>query len=209
MKHEWVWIATGCTEQQQKKTQHDEERNPTMTSKSYTPHNSCIKFHFSHFPLRWLAQTNKKYQQTSEWVAKKSAFALRAGSWWFCMCTTFNYLRLLTTWDAKEEKTIEWLFFHLIYHKSERRPSASDERDAEDGEGRKKKVPDISIVKFLSFPLPDSAVHPSSSWFCSLLDERHHPFDTFDPFLLAPFVVFSSEPYSFIIVLEWCSSCAS
>lgn len=42
------------------------------------------------------------------------------------MCTTFNYLRLLTTWDAKEEKTIEWLFFHLIYHKSERRPSASE-----------------------------------------------------------------------------------
>lgn len=69
-----TWMSLNCNWLHwaaAKKTQHDEERNPTMTSKSYTPHNSCIKFHFSHFPLRWLAQTNKKYQQTSEWVAKK------------------------------------------------------------------------------------------------------------------------------------------
>lgn len=164
------------------------------------------KISFFPFPIAMVGTNKQKIQQTPEWVAKKvHSHWEPASSWRFCMCTTFNYLRLLTTWDAKEEKTIEWLAFHLIYHKSERRPWAS-ERGMLRMAKNAKKVPDISIVKFLSFPLPDSAVHPSLSWFCSLLDERHHPFDTFDPFLLAPLC---SDPYSFIIVLEWCSSCAS
>lgn len=118
--------------------------------------------------------------------------------------TTFNYLRLLTTWN--EEKSLSVFFFHLIYHEEER--NVYDFAVFELMSSRKK----------VSFPFCRRQNHLHyfrSTWFTLhkfnftiffelwLCGHRHHHSTLFDPFFSFFFYLLSDFSHFY------CVSCVS
>lgn len=188
IKHEWIWIATAASRNKQ-----NDEKPYDEDFKLIHHWEVMHKICFFLFPLRWRIAKIVVIRKKVHSVIHNERRAPDV-----CMYTTFNYLRLLTTWNEENH----WVTFFFISFIMIERTTMSWESLRVD-----KKVSRHFSRKILSFPLPDSRnILSTLSWRRVLIhsSDGHHNSTLLIPFL---FSVMSFVLISFIVVK--CFSCVS